>query len=202
MNVGIVCEGRTDFILLEQVVLAVLGPSEVRPLQPMRDTLEPSRWTEAGWTKVKLWCERGADTIDDELEIGALDLLILQIDGDLCGRDGLPASRPALCDHLKTQWIGPPGPSSKVVICIPAPATDAWLVAALEASPDGDSLEQHVDVLDRLAAFGIAKNQYDYLAHAGRLGEHVRSRSALLPELRRFVGKLEAARRRVSRATG
>lgn len=111
MNVGIVCEGRTDFILLEQVVLAVFGPSDIRPLQPVRDALDPTRWSEAGWTQVRRWCEaRGAGGITDELEMGGLDVIVLQVDGDLRGQQGMPSTRAALRDHIKAAWIGPPAP--------------------------------------------------------------------------------------------
>lgn len=114
MNVGIVCEGRTDFILLEQVVLAVFGPSDIRPLQPVRDALDPTRWSEAGWTQVRRWCEaRGAGGITDELEMGGLDVIVLQVDGDLRGQQGMPSTRAALRDHIKAAWIGPPSPPQR-----------------------------------------------------------------------------------------
>lgn len=34
MRVGVACEGRTDFVLLSEVIVAVFGPGEVVPLAP------------------------------------------------------------------------------------------------------------------------------------------------------------------------
>ena len=202
MNVGIVCEGRTDFILLEQVVLAVFGPSDIRPLQPVRDALDPTRWSEAGWTQVRRWCEaRGAGGITDELEMGGLDVIVLQVDGDLCGQQGMPSTRAALCDHIKAAWIGPPGPPNAVVICIPALATDAWLVAALDPGVDGQTLERDPRPADRLTAWGLNKRQSDYRDHAHRVHDTLPRLLPHMSELDRFVGKLRASAPRADTAT-
>jgi hypothetical protein len=192
MNIGIVCEGRTDFLLLEQVALAVFGPSEIRPLQPLRDRMASHRWSEAGWTQVERWCrERGPDGLADELEIGGLNVIIVQVDGDLCGRNGLPATRVALCAHIRAAWLGDGDLPSGVVICIPAMATDVWLVAALQDQPDGPSLEAHPSPSDLLAGCGVSKNQYDYRERASALGSKVTKLRSCLSELDRFVGKLQ-----------
>lgn len=192
MRVGIVCEGRTDFVLLEQVALAVFGPCEIDPLQPLRDALDPRRWKAGGWTQVRAWClARDAEQIADDMSMGAMDALVIQVDGDLCGREGLPRDRAALCAHIREGWLGggrlPPG----VVICIPAMATDTWLAAALSAGPVSRDLEADPTPVVRLEARGVGKNQYDYASHAPRLRDRVPLIREALSELDRFVGKLE-----------
>jgi hypothetical protein len=201
MRVGIVCEGRTDFFLLEQVVLAAFGPGDVVPLRPMRDALDDTRWTTAGWTQVRQWCEaRGMIGIEDERTIGAYDAIVVQVDGDLCGRDGLPLDRPSLCQTIRHGWMGgtPPG----VVVCIPAQATDTWLAAALDPAIAA-SIEADNDPLAHLVRLGVLdparpgeaaprKNQYEYRARASALGKHAPTLRPHLSELDRFMTKLEA----------
>lgn len=195
MRVGVICEGRTDFILLEQVVLSVFGPCEIDALQPMRDRLNASGWRSGGWTLVKKWCEeRGAEGIADDMELGAMDALVVQVDGDLCGREGLPSGREALCDHIKRTWIGEGTLPRGVVICIPAMATDTWLVAALCSDPIPVDLEGDQAPVGRLGQWGLSKNQYHYGQHAERLRGRVSAIRGSLPELERFVGKLERVR--------
>lgn len=193
MRVGIVCEGRTDFVVLEQVLLAVFGPCEITTLQPMRHQLDPTRWSEAGWKKVQSWCKaRGAAGIADEMTIGEIDVLVIHVDGDVCGKEDLPNSRPDLCSHVQHQWIGSPSTPRGVVICIPAMASDTWLAAAIHPSLACPELEAEPDVVGRLQGSGIRKNQYDYRAHAAKVRDAVPALRRTLPELERFVRKLEA----------
>lgn len=193
VRVGIVCEGRTDFAVLEQVVLAVFGPCEITTLQPMRDQLDATRWSEAGWTRVRSWCEdRGASGIADEMTIGEIEVLVIHVDGDVCGKEDLPRSRPDLCSHILNRWIGPPSTPPGVVICIPAMASDTWLAAALAPSLACPELEADPGVVDRLHDLGVQKNQYDYGACAAKVRDAVPALREALPELERFVRKLEA----------
>lgn len=197
MRVGIVCEGRTDFILLEQVALAVFGPCVVDPLQPLRDQLDPARWDPAGWTLVKQWCEgRGAEGIVDEMALGGMDALVVQVDGDLCGRAGLPAERAALCRVIRRAWMGAETALPGVVVCIPTMSTDTWLLAALSDDPIPAGIEGDPAPVARLAALGVQKNQYDYRRHAPALGARVPAIRGALSELDRFAGKLAALRPR------
>lgn len=204
MRVGIVCEGRTDFILLEQVVLAVFGPCEIDALQPMRDALAPNRWADAGWTRVKEWCEeRRSEGIADEMAIGAIDVVVVHVDGDLCGQHGLPATRTDFCDHIKAAWIGPATPPPGTVICIPAQATDTWLAAALDGDIATPALETDRNPLAHLVRLGVLsptqagetaprKSQYAYAARAGVLNATASALRTSLTELDRFMIKLEA----------
>lgn len=141
---------------------------------------------------VKKWCEdRGAEGIADDMELGAMDVLVVQVDGDLCGREGLPSSREVLCELIKRKWIGEGTLPRGVVICIPAMATDTWLVAALCSDPIPVDLEDDQAPVGRLGQWGLSKNQYDYSQHAERLRGRVAAIRGSLSELERFVGKLE-----------
>lgn len=196
MQVRIVCEGRTDFTLIEQVVLAVFGPCEINPICPARDSL--GMWGPAGWTRVKQWCERGVEQIADEMVIAGIDVIVVQVDGDLCGREGLPGTPDDLCSHVKSEWLGgtpPPG----VVICIPVPATDTWLAAALDPS-----VRETDDPLVHLVLLGLLcepppgekprKSEPAYRDHAGQLAAAAPTIRSTLPELDRLMIKLESVR--------
>ena len=205
MRVAIACEGRTDFVLLEQLVLAVFGPCDITPLVPLRDALDDTRWSpQAGWTQVKAWCERlGVQGIADEMAMGTIDVIVVHVDGDMCGREGHPATRAGLCVHIKQTWMGDPTPPPGVVICIPASATDTWLAAALDAAIATPALEADPDPLSHLVRSGVLKpappgettprkNQYAYQQRASVLRNRAAALRPALTELDRFMGKLEA----------
>lgn len=86
-NVGIVCEGPTDYILLQSVTDYVLGNNNhYKLLQP-----EPNLMGEYGngWKGVWKWCADNAlikGQIMKEIE-PRLDFLIVQMDGDVSRKE-------------------------------------------------------------------------------------------------------------------
>ncbi len=102
MIVGIVAEGPTDVVLLEEYLsewLKILGisiPLEIRPLQPAVDATS-GNFEDGGWTWVKAWCRNNPSerrTIDlfQPLFEGdrPLDVLLVQLDGDVVDKYANP----------------------------------------------------------------------------------------------------------------
>ena len=92
--VGIVAEGATDVVVIEEYLSAWLGRQhdpiglEVRPVQPLLDATS-GQFGDGGWTLVKAWCEDNSAAIRalglfSQLFEGdqPLDILIVQLDGD------------------------------------------------------------------------------------------------------------------------
>ena len=95
MIVGIVAEGPTDVVILEEFLSerfksgGVSGPLEIRPLQPAVDATSGT-FEDGGWTWVRAWCannpteHRAVDLFQPLFEGDRpLDILIVQVDGDV-----------------------------------------------------------------------------------------------------------------------
>ena len=92
--VGIVAEGATDIVVIEEYLSAWLTKHddsivlEVRPVQPSIDATS-GRFGDGGWTLVKAWCEDNPAALRT-MELFSplfegerpLDFLIVQLDGD------------------------------------------------------------------------------------------------------------------------
>jgi hypothetical protein len=91
MNVGIVAEGPTDQRVLEHIIVGALAGSgldvEIRDIQPIA---EPSGATShGGWELVFAWLRRG----DYRQALQLNDLIVIQIDTDVCDRPGFDVER-------------------------------------------------------------------------------------------------------------
>lgn len=108
-NIGIVCEGPTDYIILKQVINTITGEhNEYVQLQPEPDLT--GRYGN-GWKGVLKWCIDNAN-MKEQLMKGAtpvLDFLVIQMDGDVSRKD-----KPAhcLCDATVCQYKGHRDPLS------------------------------------------------------------------------------------------
>ena len=91
-NIGIVCEGPTDYIILRGVIDKITGEdNHYVQLQPEPDLTGESGH---GWKGVWKWCRDNAE-IKDKLMRDIepqLDILIIQIDGDVSRKE-----KPAHC---------------------------------------------------------------------------------------------------------
>jgi hypothetical protein len=141
---GVVCEGHSDFAILERVLIK-LWPEldEILLLQPILDSLQRAQGA-SGSSGVKEWCERNANKLSAVIDSGVgpkLDLLLIALDADAAISAGIEqppknasaydASR--LCKVIRG-WLGKPLPS-QLVITIPAMAIEAWVVAAYFKTP-------------------------------------------------------------------
>lgn len=141
---GIVCEGQSDFAILDRV-LRKLWPDvdDVLLLQPILDSLGHAQGR-SGASGVQAWCERNANKLPTVIDPGIgppLDLLVVALDADAAIASGVedpPASLSAydasrLCKTMRG-WLGKPLPR-QLIITIPAMAIEAWVVAALYKQP-------------------------------------------------------------------
>ena len=147
--VGIVCEGPTDIYIARAFVERIWPKgTRVLPIQPELDGQDNPLGKKGGWTAVKQWCEAtDVAEILDPIIGDSLDALIVVVDVDIAVQAGIvdPPSTvnqyatKRLCDVTK-RWLDAKAAAMKrVVIGIPAMATEAWVVAALyptERSPE------------------------------------------------------------------
>ena len=142
VRVGIICEGSSDYPVLQRVVEFVLGASDVifRDIQPDFDAL--SRHVPGtsgpGWQGVRDFLGKPALAVAAQFH----DILVIQVDADVrrsatlaprLGADhgGLDELQP-LCDEVK-RWMSSPTP--ECVINRLAPRGDRSMVARCAFAP-------------------------------------------------------------------
>lgn len=207
MRVGIVCEGSTDYRVLQAVCRQVLGVNGlvITLLQPNIDALRARAPGAApGWQAVRAFLGQ----THASLAAAQFDVLVIQVDADI---RSLPAvaralaspgdeELQALCDHVKS-WMRGSVPES-AVIALPRESIEAWLVAAVTNRHDVESIARPVEDLCDAGILGRRdsgphKDPAVYESLATRLTPILRDGRKLgkVPELARFAGKLSARAR-------
>lgn len=209
--VGFATEGPTDRAVLKVLVEHVFGTFRTSALQPELDESTDTK-TAGGESRLKAWCEQQRDQIGLEtlLGLGTLDLIVLQIDADVCTKYGC-ADTTALCRHVRDAWLGLSAPyPDDLVVVIPAQATEAWLLAALdpELHATVEAMPRPADELGRRGLLPVVPDRkgrdvtrkpspvYEGLAAAHLTSDRLSELRKHLVELERFLGKLEAVRSR------
>lgn len=205
MRVGIICEGETDYPVLRAVIAYVCRDPTlvIVPLCPDSDRLRsPSTGPVAsGWQAVRSFLQ----TNGEDLEVGAFDMVVVHVDADvLAVLSPPPPPQPsdphggldALCRHVKG-WSRRSLPEH-VVVVLPRPASEAWLLAAHtnvkrieEVEDPAEQLAQR-SLLTRARDGSVLKRRATYQQLAASLAVLLGDARRLeeLPELERFVGKL------------
>lgn len=202
LQVAFVCEGPTDTPILEAVVEAVFGPDfESLYLQPERDTLsDEESWGDGNDDRVRGWCLQRADSL--EWAVYTADVIVIHLDADRCAKFGT-SSTEELCQVIRG-WLGRSADDERLVIVLPAQASEAWLVAA-HCAPAAD-LESQKRPAEQLAAAGLIerdeegrprKDRARYEDLSKRLSNELPRIRAVLHELERFASKLERQAQRL-----
>jgi hypothetical protein len=158
LRVALVCEGKTDEILIEAALKALLPrPFVMTVLQP--EPIRPVLGT--GWGGVLRWCDefakRGYPQLEDDPTMPGFDLFVIHVDADVADKSdsdyGPESARVAVergwptlpmtvacppptgsVDAVRAcllAWAKMRAPGPKTVLCVPSKAVEAWLTAAL-----------------------------------------------------------------------
>ncbi|MFL5344919.1 MAG: hypothetical protein ACJ8AT_08995 [Hyalangium sp.] len=209
MRVGIICEGSTDFAVIEALALDLLPADECVQLHPdfdrLRSTGDPAH--APGWQGVRTFLQ----TSGPALALPVYDVIVIQIDASIRKLKELrlprtddvgPVSLEPLYEHVASWATG--GLPASAVITLPREELEAWLVAANTNVKDVEALEDPAGELVSHGLIGIRKNKPDKdaqiyrklvvpLVRLARDPKKVRK----VPELERFVGKLRIRAREV-----
>ena len=157
MIAGIVAEGGTDIIILEEILYSLCPDLEpVKPIHP-KDILGPTinqssddkgdkRYKRGGFGQVKNWCQKKGTGIADYMKSvrfngQSLSFLVIHLDADIASEIGIkekcnpevenPAEKvaEAMCDEVKS-WFGGKLPDN-VIITFPAQRTETWMRVGL-----------------------------------------------------------------------
>jgi hypothetical protein len=156
LHIALVAEGKTDYVIIESALKAILpSPFVLTLLQP-----EPTRpHFEGGWCGVFKWCsefrQSNYSTFEEDPTLELYDLFIIHLDADVAEKSycdcsdavalaaailpSLPCSQPCpppsdtvtKIETMLLAWLGIQQLGSKTVFCIPSKASEAWLTAAM-----------------------------------------------------------------------
>lgn len=159
LRIGLVAEGKTDFVVIEAALKAILvGQSFILTLlQP--ETSDPFGGAGphgGGWGGVYKWCRQLVsmqEPVAGNSSLAGYDLILVHVDADVTGFDypsaniddgleDLPCPHPCppaadSVDALRqvvAGWLDQPNgdtPSPRWIFCNPAMCPEAWVVTAL-----------------------------------------------------------------------
>jgi hypothetical protein len=158
LNIALIAEGKTDFIVIEAALKAILDrPFVLKLLQPeTSDAFGGAGPYGGGWGGVYRWCRQLVSMecpVAANPSLAGYDLVLVHVDADVAGmcyedanidegRTDLPCERPcpppedsvnALRDVV-AGWLDLPGQGvlpERWAFCNPSKCSEAWVVAAL-----------------------------------------------------------------------
>jgi hypothetical protein len=180
----VVCEGPSDFALLEAIIghvgTTLNNNYTARLLKPQYDATS-GRHEKNGWTGVRAWCCKardqktrpGRDIIGQELFWSRAQCLLIQMDTDIAAEiqksdaalPGDPTTdRRGYCWGAVNHWLGIHATKPEVRVVLPTTQIETWLLATHDASPRDPDLsartfEDIIDVEAHLTALGYPEDR-------------------------------------------
>jgi hypothetical protein len=138
LRVGIIAEGKSEWLVLEAIMRKLHADIEFERLRP---DLTLASMSPHGWRGVKAWCKEMGPTLETFMTgVKGRELHLLVIHADCSMAQHEEADRPcppaadtaaALRQVILEQWLGRNDSPPFVVLALPSKSTDAWVVAAL-----------------------------------------------------------------------
>ena len=202
-RVAIVSEGTSDREILKAILDHYLDDYESRAIQPPLGLVGGDNGPlYGGWRGVKAWCQQESGSGDNFASIlGNADVLIIQVDADgACDPEydpSLPCPPPShRCAYVRDLirgWLGRAELPKRVVLCVPAMASETWAFVALYpdspaiavCTPQGpqDCIECRMDIKQVLRSAAKRREPKLVVSEAGRLKNQARGYRAAAEEL-------------------
>ena len=209
---GLISEGITDQIIIENILFGIFGEDYVATfLEPLRDASDEDKMTISGnWTKVIDYLMK-ADKIESALVFS--DFIIIHIDTDVSAEFGIQHNSSKenrsltpteLIAYAKANLISRIAPalykriSSKIIFAIAVHSTECWLLPLWETQKAKQA--QIANCLDRInnaiqpkLKFTIGKKEVAYyrkLSDPFAKAKVLKEKYKLNPSLRVFVEEL------------
>ncbi|MEW6219823.1 MAG: hypothetical protein AB1634_09865 [Thermodesulfobacteriota bacterium] len=145
VRVGIVAEGKSDWLALESFLEALHPDIQFERLRPDLTLLSRSPH---GWRGVKAWCQEHGPRLETLMQgvIGRpLHLLLVHLDCSMAHNEGARRPCPPAADtadalrEVVLGWLARHPQPSCLLIVTPSMQTDTWVVAALTPPYRGDA---------------------------------------------------------------
>ncbi len=142
LTIGIVAEGPTDSLLLKALIDSLFqNRHHYVELQPKNSKTMGFGVHGGGWHGVRAWCQTLAkDSQKLKAHFVLLDMIVIHLDADVAREAEINCAMPcppaqdtgnALAQQL-INWLGNPVTDNKLVLCIPADNTEAWVLVAYD----------------------------------------------------------------------
>ena len=209
IRVGLVAEGPSDCVALEELIRTVEPETDFLRIRP--DMTLASR-SPHGWTGVRAWCREMGPLLESFLSADpGLPLHLLVIHLDCTMAHNVRADRPCppaeatastLREIVAGEWLGRAFLPSFVVLATPSLSTDTWIVAALEPPFQGevplecDPLAERELVRRRLLRLRdgeVKKPAAKYEPLAKQMAQKIDEVCAACSEAARFLSDFAAA---------
>jgi hypothetical protein len=156
IRVGIVAEGTSDWLALEELMRTVHPDVDFVRLRP---DMTLASLSPHGWKGVKAWCQQEGARLEALLSgISGFPIHLLVIHVDCSMAHNVEVLHPcpparatadALRKVLVREWLGLPSLPGFVVLATPSRTTDAWIVAALQPPYSGNKPLECDDLAER-----------------------------------------------------
>lgn len=102
MKIGLICEGLTDYIVLENLLCNYLtiDDEDIKQLQPLLDETDKKQANFGGWEQVLVYLQ----STDFVNAVENHDYLIVQIDTDICEQKNFAVNPISLADSNQAQF--------------------------------------------------------------------------------------------------
>jgi hypothetical protein len=144
-SIQVVCEGPTDFVVIQAAISNLMGTRDFRitQIQPETSLFAGNAGPHGGgWKGVRSWCRAMAEESGSLGASSALffaDILIIHVDADVADDREVNCARPCppCCDTTNAlrvailEWGNEMKKPEKVVFCTPSRNSEAWVIAAL-----------------------------------------------------------------------
>jgi hypothetical protein len=210
LRVGIVAEGRSDWLVLEEVMKSVHPEIEFVPLQPEQTLFSGIG---QGWKGVRAWCRENGHQLESIMQVlmdEPIQILVIHADCSMADKEEIhhpcpPASNTALdlAKVIETKWLGREPIPDFVLIVTPAQSSDAWVVATLDppyANLSGIECDKGAEdeltrrrLLERKSDGRANKNYEKYKSLAERIGPFIDHVCTHCPQAESFRSNFRVA---------
>ena len=218
VRVGIVAEGSSDWLVIEEVMKTIHPEVEVVRLHPDRTLFAGLA---QGWRGVRAWCKENGHQLEEIMQ-GIMDepiqILVIHADCSMADEEGVDLPCPpaidtamALTQIVETKWLERGPIPEFVVLATPAQSTDAWVVATLDPpyanlsdiecdkSVEEELIKSQWGETKRLRKRDgeVKKPALAYLPFAQRVGRHIELVCTHCPQAETFRSNFRSAVARV-----
>jgi hypothetical protein len=209
IRVGLVAEGPSDWMALEELIRTVASDVEFLHIRPDMTLVSKSPH---GWTGVRAWCREMGPLLETFLTgiTGLpLDLIVIHVDCSMAHNLGIShpcppadATSNALRQAVTRDWLGRDPLPDFVVLATPSLSTEAWIVAALDPPYQGRvplecdlnvERELHRRRLLPLKDGEVKKPAFKYQPLAKQMAQKIGEVCAACPEAARVRTEIVAA---------
>tara|TARA_R110002073_G_scaffold258022_1_gene421002 strand:- start:107 stop:751 length:645 start_codon:yes stop_codon:yes gene_type:complete len=204
----LVCEGPTDYYILEEVAKKLSTPEKALTFQMIQPQIDATSGSvcRGGWSQVINWCRHNKDKINTLLAFKGAVAMFIQMDTDISMEidpDHYAKRQTArqCCENALKTHLGARGQRDDCHYILPTQKTETWLLALHDEKTDPAVFPEPIqdyetisDVESKLLATGVYARKRSSVkkSPARRYKAYGERLAARLPVARRRCSELDA----------